>query len=82
LSEWLSLDSVPKDGTEALFWVPDDDDGPIETGRVVLGHYDAAIDGYFASNFDRLTDEILPVCWRRVPRGPSGTEEISFRPEE
>jgi hypothetical protein len=78
LSDWLSLDSVPKDGTEALFWVPDDDDGPIENGRVVLGRYDAAIDAYFGSSFD----EILPVCWQRAPKGPSGTEEISFELEE
>jgi hypothetical protein len=78
LSNWLSLDSVPKDGTEALFWVPDDDDGPIENGRVVLGRYDAAIDAYFDSSLD----EILPVCWQRVPKGPSGTEEISFELEE
>jgi hypothetical protein len=78
LSGWLSLDSVPKDGTEVLFWMPDDDDGPIETGRVVLGRYDAAIHGYFDSSFD----EILPVCWQRAPKGPSGTEEISFELEE
>jgi hypothetical protein len=78
LSGWLSLDSVPKDGTEVLFWVPDNDEGPIHEGRVVLGRYDAAIDAYFGSSFD----EILPVCWQRAPEGPSGTEEISFRREE
>jgi hypothetical protein len=79
LSGWLSLDSVPKDGTEALFWVPDDEDGPIEEGRVVVGYYDSPLDGYFNA---ATGDPIEPICWRRVPRGPRSAAEISFGPEE
>lgn len=74
MARWFGLDSVPKDGTEVLFWVPEYDAYPFGDGSSVTGRYDAPL-GYY---IDVHGDEILPVCWTPYPRGPRSTDEISF----
>jgi hypothetical protein len=77
MSEWRSLESVPKDGTQVLFWASDDDYAVFDGGGYVeLGRYDAALDSYC----NTAGDEVLPICWMYVPRGPRSMEDIQWLP--
>jgi hypothetical protein len=78
LSKWYSLDSVPKDGREVLFWVPDADDQPFEDGEIETGTYDAVLSEYLG----RMGELIAPICWRELPSGPASTDDISFERDE
>lgn len=72
MSRWRFLDSVPKDGTTVLFWVPSDDSNPLDDGKATLGHYSAGLDCYFDSEFH----DTKPIAWQPCPRGPRSLEEI------
>jgi hypothetical protein len=78
LSKWYSLESVPKDGRDVMFWVQSDGHGPIGVGDVVLGSYDSILDCYYDGN----GDDIEPICWRELPSGPASADDISFEAEE
>jgi hypothetical protein len=78
LSTWYSLDSVPKDGREVLFWLPDGDGDPFDEGDVRVGFYDAVLDCYF----DVAGDPIGPICWRELPNGPASAADLSFERDE
>jgi hypothetical protein len=78
LSKWYSLESVPKDGTNVILWVPDEDRRPFDTGQCHCGFYDSALDGYFNSS----GEEIYPICWHRAISGPDSADDISFEAEE
>jgi hypothetical protein len=66
MSRWRFLDSVPKDGTQVLFWVPEDDAQPLRDGSVVSGSYDAILDSYSDGN----GEDISPIGWLPCPTGP------------
>jgi hypothetical protein len=74
MKTWRSLENVPQDGTEVLFWVPENDAHPFDEGRVVAGRYDHPLDDYF----DKSGDLIAPICWTPLPRGPRNFTEIFF----
>lgn len=75
MSNWRSLESVPKDGTDVLFWVPDVQARVFDKGEVVVGWYDAALDQYF----DITGDLSEPICWAPVPPGPRSMEDIQWK---
>jgi hypothetical protein len=66
MSRWRFLDSVPKDGTPVLFWVPRNDDNPLGEGVAVSGSYDAVLGTYSDGN----GEDIYPIGWLPCPSGP------------
>jgi hypothetical protein len=75
MSNWRSLECVPKDRTDVLLWVPDIGARPYDEGIVVVGYYDSPLDGYFNA---ATGDPIEPICWMPTPRGPRNLEDIQW----
>jgi hypothetical protein len=69
---WEMLETVPRDGSQVLFWVPENENDPFGNGEVCLGRYDAPLDYYIDGN----GDEIEPIAWMNPPRGPNSIFDL------
>jgi hypothetical protein len=76
MNGWSYLEEVPRDGTQVLFFIPEDDRSPLgPEGRIVSGRYDAALDDYL----DDAGDLIEPTVWRPMIRPPSEVSGVDER---
>jgi hypothetical protein len=76
MNGWSYLEEVPRDGTQVLFFIPEDDRSPLgPEGRIVSGRYDAALDDYL----DDAGDLIEPTVWRPMIRSPSEVSGMDER---
>jgi len=79
MSEWLDLDSIPKDGTVVLVWVAASKYQVSEDGENFMEHDVSDVDfgcwqndggGYVDNFMGTIGDQSCPVKWMHKPKAP------------
>ena len=66
MSEWVSMDSAPRDGTRILAWIP-------TYGVVHMIYFDTASNLFRIAFDEHLLRDEVPTNWMPLPEPPTET---------